>query len=70
MCLQKETKRDAITLYNILSNNVTKGSILYSDCWRSYLKVNEEYAGKFVNHKFNFIDIIDPKIYTNNIKRL
>ncbi|KCZ76499.1 hypothetical protein H311_02505 [Anncaliia algerae PRA109] len=33
-------KRDAHTLSQIIVNNVERGSITYTDCWRGYINIS------------------------------
>lgn len=51
--------RTAVTLLNIIQKWVAPGSIIWSDCWKSYNKIPElpeGYKHATVNHSQNFVD--------------
>lgn len=68
--LLKVEKRDEKTIKDILEKYIKKGSIVYTDCWKGYLNIEElGYKHKTVNHSENFVD---PKTgaHTNTIEGL
>ncbi|RMZ93697.1 ISXO2-like domain-containing [Brachionus plicatilis] len=63
--------REATTLLNIIYSKCMPGSIIYSDCWSSYSKINKlkDFKHFTVNHSLNFIDP-DTGACTNKIESL
>lgn len=63
--------REASTLIPIIFKHVKEGSIVMSDCWRSYSEISKKYVHKTVNHSINFVapDSKEIKIHTNGIER-
>jgi transposase-like protein len=52
-----ENKRDAATLIPLIKKHVAKNSIIISDKWGAYARLEEEgYYHKTVNHSENFVD--------------
>lgn len=62
-------KRDADTLYDIVSSHVLPGTKIYTDGWRGYCKIKQYFTSKSVNHKYYFVDPNDPLNHVNNIER-
>lgn len=61
-------KRD--TLVNVIKRYVRKGSIIITDCWRGYHRLEAEgYRHKKVNHSKNFVNPDDGS-YTQNVERM
>ena len=51
--------REAETLLAIIQKWIAPGSIIWSDCWKSYDKIPklpEDYQHATVNHGKNFVD--------------
>jgi len=62
--------RAARTLIPIIQRNVRDGATIYTDCFRSYLSLNEiGYVHGTVNHSRNFVDPITG-IHTNTVENL
>ena len=56
------------TLLPIICQRIRPGSIIFSDCWKAYSKLNTlQYEHKTVNHKYNFVD---PTTYAHPPKIL
>lgn len=63
-------RRDAQTLLPIIRENVSRGSMIWSDEWRSYSRIGSEEDGllhESVNHSQNFVSI--NGVHTQNIER-
>lgn len=61
--------RTAATLMDIIRARIRPGSIIMSDCWRSYEGLSGEGFQHFtVNHSLNFVDP-DTGAHTQNIER-
>lgn len=66
MCLEKE--RDANILLSLIKKHVAKGTEIRTDCWKSYINLNEHgYVHKTVNHSKEFVDS-ETGVNTQNIK--
>ena len=68
----KVPNRSAATLLYAILENITEGSIFYSDSWRGYKTTQLEEAGfqHFkANHRYNFVEA-DTRAHTHNITRL
>ncbi|KCZ79017.1 hypothetical protein H312_03599, partial [Anncaliia algerae PRA339] len=63
--------RSAETIQNILNTFVWPGSIIYTDCFKSYVPScrNLNFSHLTVNHKENFVDPI-TLVHTNTIEGL
>jgi ISXO2-like transposase domain/Transposase zinc-ribbon domain len=61
--VMKGTRR--VDLIPEISANVEKGSEVYSDAYRSYIKVREDYTHKFIDHAERYVD---GKVHTNGIE--
>ena len=48
--------RDAQTLLSFIRKNITPESIIHTDCWKAYSKIDPMYQHKTVNHSQNFVD--------------
>lgn len=61
--------RDAETLLNVIEQHVLPGSIIFTDMWRGYYRIEEELAMRHfvVNHSQNFVDP-DTGVHTNTIE--
>jgi hypothetical protein len=60
--------RSADTLIPILKRYIYRDSIIFSDCWRSYISLNTHFYNHFtVNHQQGFIDSITG-VHTNTIE--
>jgi ISXO2-like transposase domain len=60
-------KRDASTLMEIITAHVRIGSIIVTDCWKGYSKLNLlGYEHKVVNHSRVFVN--EEGFHTNNIE--
>ncbi|KCZ75690.1 hypothetical protein H311_03327, partial [Anncaliia algerae PRA109] len=62
-------KRDAQTLYKIISKKVRPNSIIYSDSWAGYSEIRKHFEVKSVNHKLYFVHPDDKSNHINNIER-
>ncbi|KCZ74470.1 hypothetical protein H311_04565, partial [Anncaliia algerae PRA109] len=61
-------KRDSTTLIPIISRIVRPGSIIHTDEWKAYIKLNQSnFDHKTIRHKFNFVDPITG-IHTQNVE--
>jgi IS1 family transposase len=50
-------RRDAVTLQQVILENVELGSTIYTDCWRGYINLDSlGYIHETVNHATNFVD--------------
>ena len=50
-------KRDKKTLMPIIQERIRPGSIVYSNCWKSYKTISQHgYTHQTVNHSYNFVD--------------
>ncbi|RUS71460.1 hypothetical protein EGW08_020775 [Elysia chlorotica] len=59
------------TLLPLITKYIVKGSVIYSDAFRSYHTLKDlGYTHSVVNHSKNFVDPEDPKVHTQNIERL
>lgn len=64
------SKRDSNTLLPLIAQNVTVGSIVVTDSWKAYRKLEElGYYHYMVNHKRNFVCPI-TKVHTQKIESL
>ena len=55
--LVEVTKRDAATLLPIIRQHIKPGSVIYSDEWRAYCRIQRMgYSHLTVNHSVNFVD--------------
>ena len=62
--------RSAATLREVIKDHVKAGSIIYTDCWRGYIKDDLEALGiahDSVNHSYNFVDP-ETGVHTNHIE--
>lgn len=61
--------RSAEVLLSLIEKYIA-GSIIYSDCWKAYKKIDKTiYQHSIVNHSENFVDP-NTGIHTQNIERL
>jgi transposase len=61
----------AFTLNNLINTYVEPKSILYTDCFRGYDKVDQsKYTHKIVNHSIEYVNKEDPTIHTNTIENM
>ena len=62
-------KRDAATLLPIIKSSVIEGSIVLTDCWRAYNRIQEELGliHGTVNHSLNYVDPVTLN-HTNTIE--
>lgn len=56
MFLCEVKDRTEETLLSIIRTHVNPGSIIMTDCFRSYFNLNEYYTHQTVNHKENFVN--------------
>ena len=64
--------RSQNTLSKIIFENVQSGTIINTDCWSGYNKLqnmNLNYTHNKVNHSQNFVSPVDRSVYTNTIER-
>ena len=64
--------RDALSLLNVIYHHVNPGSIIYSDCWKSYNRIaslDREYIHHTVNHTYHFKDP-ETGTHTNGIESI
>lgn len=62
--------RNAEVLLPLIEKYIAPGSIIYSDCWKAYQKIdNKKYQHDVVNHSQNFVDP-NTGVHTQNIERL
>lgn len=60
----------AEVLLSLIQKYSVPGSIIYSDCWKAYEKIDKNiYQHGVVNHSKNFVDS-DTGIHTQNNERL
>ena len=60
--------RSAATLLTLIQKHIARGSIIYSDCWKAYSKLEElGYSHLTVNHSENFKDP-ETGCHTNGIE--
>lgn len=49
--------RSAVTLLRLICNHVEPGTVIYSDCFRSYCRLAQNgYVHRTVNHSMYFVD--------------
>ena len=50
--------RTATTLLAVIRERIVPGSVVMSDCWRTYniIEADGTYTHLTVNHKYNFVD--------------
>ena len=61
------TKRDLPTLHQIILNNVERGSIIWSDCWKGYRRLDMHgFLHETVNHSRQFVT--ETGVHTNRIE--
>ena len=69
--LEKIIRRNADNISDFIQRNVQLGSLIISDQWRGYLRLNSlGYLNMTVNHSAFFVDPYNPLIHTNTIERL
>ncbi|KCZ81196.1 hypothetical protein H312_01406 [Anncaliia algerae PRA339] len=68
--LEVVPRRDGATLYNILYTRLLPGTRVFSDSWRGYNIIRQNFEVSSVNHRLSFVDPNDSNIHTNNIERL
>lgn len=54
--------RTAATLLPIINHYVTPGSLVWTDCFRSYASLRRQYDHQTVNHSYNFVDPVTGKL--------
>lgn len=63
-------ERTAAALIGLITERIAPGTIIISDCWRSYNSLSEEgFTHLKVNHSINFVDP-DSGAHTNSIERV
>lgn len=62
--------RRAETHIPIICDRIAPGSIIISDSWSSYQRTAEQnaYEHLTINHRYNFVDPLDPGVHTQNIE--
>jgi transposase-like protein len=61
-------KRDTTTLINLINKYVRKGSVIYTDKWKGYSRLNDHgYQHFTVNHSKEFV-VLNTYIHTNSIE--
>ena len=63
-------KRDARTLLNVIYQYILHGSVIFSDCWAAYNKIDQlpkDYEHRRVNHDLHFVNPGDGT-HTNGIE--
>jgi transposase-like protein len=58
-------KTDKETLHNEVKGNVEQGSNLFTDEWRSYQGLKDEYVHEVINHSFEYVN---GNVHTNGIE--
>ncbi len=58
-------KTDKATLHNEVKENVEQGSNLFTDEWRSYQGLNNDYVHEVINHS---IEYVKGNVHTNGIE--
>lgn len=62
--------RKAEVLIPLIEKYIAPGSIIYSDCWKAYDRIDKTvYQHDTVNHSINFVDS-NMGVHTQNIERL
>ncbi|KCZ77487.1 hypothetical protein H311_01499 [Anncaliia algerae PRA109] len=60
--------RNAETLINIIKRHVHSDSIIFTDCWKGYVNIKNEFSShKTINHSLAFVDFVN-NIHTNTIE--
>jgi len=54
------------TILPIINNKVEKGSVVYTDEWKSYRTLGKNYQHSFINHGAN--EFVSGDVHTNNIE--
>jgi hypothetical protein len=63
--------RTSNTLFRAIFENIADGTRINSDKWAAYHTISGNvYTLVMVNHRFNFVDPIDPSINTQRIERM
>lgn len=68
--LQVVESRDGQTLFEIVNRILLPGTKIFSDSWRGYNLIKENFDTLSVNHRICFVDRDNRSIHTNNIERL
>ena len=64
-------RRNQRVLHNFIRSNPNRGSIIFSDCWKGYNKLNDlGYIHETVNHKREFVSSGCSIVHTNTIESL
>jgi transposase-like protein len=58
-------ERDDKTLQGHVRDSVDKGSLVYTDEWRSYMGLSEEYVHQVINHAEKYVD---GRVHTNGLE--
>lgn len=65
--------RNAITMLNIIQENVLPGTRIITDQWRAYATALSNLTGyehQTINHSLHFVDPIQQEVHTQNIEGL
>jgi transposase-like protein len=54
------------SLLPVIDSKIKKGSSVYTDEWKSYRKLSQNYDHKFIKHSAN--QYVDGSVHTNNIE--
>ncbi|KCZ79708.1 hypothetical protein H312_02898, partial [Anncaliia algerae PRA339] len=63
-------RRDGETLSRIINDVLLPGTIIFSDSWRGYNLIRQNFETYSINHKLHFVDSLNNNIHINNIERL
>lgn len=67
--VKRVDRRDSVTLLNIARCHILPSTTIYSDFWRGYSLLRNEYTVLSVNHRETFVRGENNVIHTNNIER-
>jgi transposase-like protein len=65
--------RNAITISEVISQNILPGTLIITDQWRAYNRAIlslENFSHATVNHSVHFVDPTNPAVHTQNIEGL
>lgn len=63
-------RRDAETLFEVVSRVLHPETLIIGDSWRGYSIIKRHFETLHINHRLHFVDPNNRNIHTNNIERL